>query len=324
MLKQPGIIPWYIDGTNAQVLFRELGESTIYNEPFLDRRLSLDNNEQLLPISINQLMMVSIEQSQPRDWIFHTSFCCSTLLARLLQSPERVLCLKEPIVLNQMAEAFRQTPSNEQMLTVMLNRIAQQLTKPFHTDQQAIIKTSNYMNALLTRVQSVNERSRVLLVWGGIEAFIHSMLKNRTEAEKTLPIFLKALSRDVSNSSHYVAGSDFWSDIAHVWAVQIQLFSEFIERSSVSIGVVSKDEITGQTERVISACDDFFDIEVQRDQSLMKQTLARDSKKQSYDPSKTNQKVSADFAQEIERTKALANSLIPDNALALLAQKALL
>lgn len=324
LLSTPGYVPWQINGAQAQVLFRKLDESTLYDTAFLDQRLVPAQDEMLYSIPIAGMLNNQDNIAPPKNWIFHTSFCCSTLLARLLQVEGKVLSMKEPVILNQLADAFRHNPNNAPQYTGLFKRVADQLSKPFNGEQRVVLKTSNYMNALLNQVHHVNSDSRVLLVWGDIRAFTRSMLKNRAESTKTMPIFLRALQRDVDDQSGYAPGTDFMHDIAHMWAVQIRLFCEFIQSTQLQVATIKKQAILNNTQSTVTACDRFFSLDLQRNNSAITDIMNRDSKRQSNQPS-----VSSDInkSDEHERTlvavEAIANKLIASDALDVLEQQAL-
>lgn len=319
LLDQPGAVPWHINGARSQVWYRVLTEQQLYDSAFLDQRLALGQDESLFSIPLAAVLNHQQAADQPSNWIFHTSFCCSTLLARLLQVDEQVLSVKEPLVLNQLAAAFRQQPERAAQHAKLFGQIAGQLEKPFRPGQVVILKTSNYMNALLNQVQQINRKSRVLLVWGGLKSFIRSMLKNRDEAAKTMPVFLQALIQDVPIKTDYIPGTDFWHDVAHLWGVQIILFANFLANTELEVATVRKRAILADTETVVAACDQFFCIKTNRAEGAIAEIMRRDSKRQGDKPSVTmNNIVDKEEQMMVETVNELALELIPKNALSIL------
>ncbi len=315
LLQLPGAIPWHIDGVNSRVLFRQLSEQALYDAPFVDQRITFSSNEALFAVPISSLLAHQHVPLRNSRWIFHTSFCCSTLLARLLQRPDDVLAIKEPLVFNQLADAYRQQPGNASGYTALLEKISLQLCKPFHPHQQVILKTSNYMNALLMQLQNIDQQSRVVIVWGGIGSFVRSMLKNRQEAVKTLPVFLRSLCKDIEWRHEYQPGNDFWRDIAYLWAAQIRLFSGFLQQQTLSAVTLSKDDIVNHPEQVVSACDRFFGIRDKRDFTSVSSVMNKDSKQQNNSPSMNSELDITAEQQNIAATESLAMGLLPPGAL---------
>ncbi len=324
LLNQPGAVPWHINGAKSQVWYRVLSEQVLYQTAFLDQRLALVKDESLFAASLTLLDEYQQQLVRPVNWIFHTSFCCSTLLARLLQVQNQVLAIKEPIVLNQLADAFRQQPENSKQFIRLFAQITGQLNKQFRSDQMIILKTSNYMNALLNQTHRINNSSRILLVVGGIRSFARSMLKNREEATKTVPVFLRALMHDISIKTDYLPGTDFKQDIAYMWAVQIILFSEFVQNSKLSVAMVKKQDIISNTRAVVSACDQFFGIDSKRTSEEISSIMQRDSKQQDNSPSViANGSIDKREQAMLAAVEELALELIPDNALQTLEAKRL-
>ncbi len=321
LLNMPGYVPWQINGAQGQVIFRKLGHTAVYNAAFLDHRLSRSENETLYSVPITALISDASKIKPPKNWIFHTSFCCSTLLARLLQIDNKVLSMKEPIVLNQLADAFRHSAGNAFQYISLFRQVAAQLNKPFSDNQTIILKTSNYMNALLNQIHHLNNDGRVLLVWGGVRAFARSMLKNKMEAVKTVPVFLRALQQDIDDQYGYLPGTDFTQDIAHMWATQIRLFCEFIENTQLRVATVEKHEIINNTESVVAGCDQFFCIDTQRSSDSLARIMKVDSKHQNSQPSAANDNHQDDSL--VDAVEQVSRDLVPDNVSELLASRAL-
>lgn len=323
ILEQPGYIPWHIDGKKSQVLFRKLDEQSIYAAAFLDQRLSLRQQESTYAVPVQALMNEPVN-CKAHAWIFHTSFCASTLLARLLQIPEKLLVVREPLVLNQLADAFRSRPGNSAAYLPLLQSIAAQLSKPFHSDQQVIIKTSNYMNALLNQVHRMDDTTRVLLVWGDLQSFIRSMYKNREEAIKNVPVFLRALKQDARFQDDYIPGAEFWRDVAYLWAVQVDQFNAYLKDSPLPAATLNKQQITRTPELTVAACDRFLKTGSGRNYEELSDIMDRDSKRQSSKPSVSNTgEMNEEDENEFAAIQELALKLIPDEELSTLQDNAL-
>ena len=92
-----------VDPMRRQLVFRRTTEQAIRGAAFIDGRTDIWTGAPVeLPFS--KALELAPVPERPRRNIFHMSFCGSTLLARLLDRPGKVLALKEPNCLVDLAD----------------------------------------------------------------------------------------------------------------------------------------------------------------------------------------------------------------------------
>lgn len=100
LLTEAEWFPVDVDMRSRAVHFAHLPEAVIEAAPFLDNRLDFD---------LKQVRIVPFESLrgfpavQPA-WLWHTSFCGSTLLARMLHVSPFNISLREPLVLRRLSD----------------------------------------------------------------------------------------------------------------------------------------------------------------------------------------------------------------------------
>jgi hypothetical protein len=111
----------------------------------------------------------------PIHFIFHTSFCCSTLLARALDVPGKSAGLKEPDVLINLANRIIRGDDhpNRQRLELVLRL----LERPLAPGETMIVKPTNFANRLLELVLAMRPASKTVLLYSDLETFLRSLLK---------------------------------------------------------------------------------------------------------------------------------------------------
>ena len=123
-----------------------------------DQLLQHSSDKKELPL---QAFAPAIAQlpAAPCHFIFHSAFCCSTLLARALDVPGRSMGLKEPLVLNDLAQAALAagTPA---AVRAQLEPILSLLARPFAPGETTVIKPSNVANVLIDQILDVRPTSR--------------------------------------------------------------------------------------------------------------------------------------------------------------------
>ncbi len=110
----------------------------------------------------------------PIHFIFHTSFCCSTLLARALDIPGKSIALREPDVLINLANRFIRSEVGERDRLELVLRL---LERPPERDETVIVKPTNFANRLLEPALELRRESRVVLLYSDVETFLRSLLK---------------------------------------------------------------------------------------------------------------------------------------------------
>lgn len=118
----------------------------------------------------------------PLNFIWHTSFCCSTLIAGMLDCPDRNLSLREPFVLVPVADAKRLGVFDRHVVSPRLPEIVFRLldrTAPF----AVTVKPSNFANVLL-RDAIANTSGKMLFLYSDLASFLMSVSKGRLKLHK--------------------------------------------------------------------------------------------------------------------------------------------
>ncbi len=118
---------------------------------------------------------VSEAPEAPIHFIFHTSFCCSTLMLKALDVPGRSFGLREPDVLINLANRFIRTDdaSNRERLRLVLRLLA----RPFEPGESIIVKPTNFANRLALPVLEMSTGSRAVLLYSDARTLLRSILK---------------------------------------------------------------------------------------------------------------------------------------------------
>lgn len=111
----------------------------------------------------------------PLHFIFHTSFCCSTLLARALDVPGVSVALREPDVLINVANRLirSEDQGNRQRLDLVL-RLLERAPNPGET---VIVKPTNFANRIADVALAMRPQARAVLLYSDVETFLRSLLK---------------------------------------------------------------------------------------------------------------------------------------------------
>ena len=158
--------------------FVELGREALRSAPFLDQR-GIPPGARRVEVPIEALVNERAAKG-PTDFppaIFHTAFCCSTLLAKALDRPGSVLSLKEPAILMDLANAYRMLPGQgrQHELPDLTSLVLALLSETAAEGETLLLKPTNAANNLLPLW--IASGAAVILISSTLEDFLVSVIK---------------------------------------------------------------------------------------------------------------------------------------------------
>lgn len=121
-------------------------------------------------------MDVAAVKSPPPHFIFHSAYCCSTLLANAMDMPGVSFGLKEPVMLNDISGWRRRGGQPPEVLAALQTTVAV-LGRPLGAGERIIIKPSNVINALAPALLAASPESKALLLYTPLENYLASIAK---------------------------------------------------------------------------------------------------------------------------------------------------
>jgi hypothetical protein len=109
-------------------------------------------------------------------FIFHSAFCCSTLLARALDIPGTAMALKEPTILNDLV-GWRHRGAKPDRLSEVLEDSLHLLSRPFGSPEATVIKPSNVTSGLVPAMMEIMPEAQALVLYAPIEVYLKSVAK---------------------------------------------------------------------------------------------------------------------------------------------------
>ena len=112
----------------------------------------------------------------PLHFIFHSAFCCSTLLARAFDAPGVAMGLKEPVLLNDLIGWSHRGGTARDIAPVLDDALAL-LSRPFGPGEAVVIKPSNVTNGLAPGMLTMRPDARALLLHAPLPVYLSSIAK---------------------------------------------------------------------------------------------------------------------------------------------------
>ncbi|MFZ4687654.1 MAG: hypothetical protein ACOYLS_00310 [Polymorphobacter sp.] len=169
----------------------------------------------------------------PLHYIFHSAFCCSTLLARAFDAPGLAMGLKEPVLLNDLVGWQLRGGTAAQIAPVLDDGLAL-LARPFAAGEAVVIKPSNLLNGMAPAMLTMRPQSRALLLYAPLRTYLGSVAKKgMTGRLWARDLLVKQLRQGLHpfgySGDDYLGQTDLQA-AAIGWLAQHILFARIIEQ----------------------------------------------------------------------------------------------
>jgi hypothetical protein len=254
--------PDAIDAQNRAVRLCRTPRSALADTAFLDERWDRSGCE-MRSVPLGQLPQPDAP-ARP-VFIWHTAFCCSTLLARCLDRPGANLSLKEPAVLMEIANIRRR--EGPAVSDAWLKAVLPALCQPARGEATVTLKPTNTVNNLIGDVARLFPDSHHLFLTSQLRAFLISIAK-KGEAGRA---FARRLFTIFAMDGHPVARTDprqlmQMSDLqiaALVWQMQVAAMQQAAAQGQGErFAWLDGDVFVARPAEALAAVDGFFGLEL--------------------------------------------------------------
>ena len=257
---------WFLDGldvASGRAGFVLTDRAALSAAPFLDHRWDhADAARATAPLS--RLAAIGSEPA-PLSFIWHTSFCASTLLAACLDSADRCLALKEPGALVVLAALKRSGRLRDPALA---RAVFSLLARRFSPREQVLIKPSNSANTLIAEAAALTT-GPMLLLYSDCESFLLAMARRGFGGFSSVRDLFMTLAADGHPSGRWPADQLLkLTDLqlaALVWRMQM----DGLEAASQMLGGRARSldcrDFLGDPGPTLRAVDDFLGLGLGRE-----------------------------------------------------------
>jgi hypothetical protein len=120
--------------------------------------------------------VAAVGNPAPLRYIFHSAFCCSTLLARALNQPGLAMSLKEPVVLNDLVGWRRRGGVDSDVLRGLDGALTV-MARAFAPQESVVVKPSNVAAAFAGSMLDLRSDSAAVLLYAPLRAYVGSIAK---------------------------------------------------------------------------------------------------------------------------------------------------
>lgn len=256
---------WYLHQMNLdrrELLFVRTTAAELSAASFLDQRFKPSSNSTAI-VSIDEMLpLMPNKAAELPKYIFHTAFCCSTLLARCLDLKGSSLALKEPQVLMTLAN-YRRTHhaglQNPAAARELFKLVSWLLFRRFPSDdgqfQEVIIKPTNTVNNIIQPLLEVDLHSRAILLHSDLESFLISLLKKGEEGRAFGRNLFTIFQMDSAEAQQMAVPQLMRMTDLQIacltWQLQFEHFISAQQRLSASIKTIHCDRLLDDSEAII-------------------------------------------------------------------------
>jgi hypothetical protein len=175
--------------------------------------------------------LVQVPPPAPLHFVFHSAYCCSTLIARAFDRPGWAMGLKEPVILNDIIGWRRRGGQGPDMASV-LDDVLTLLGRPFSPGEAVIVKPSNIVNGMAAAILALRPGAQALLLYAPLRTYLASIAKKGLDGRLWVRTLLLGMLDDKLvdlgfGPRDYLGQSDL--QVAAVgWLAQQRLFARLV------------------------------------------------------------------------------------------------
>lgn len=211
---------------------------------------------------------VSAQQSAaPVHYIFHSAYCCSTLLARAFDCAGLAMGLKEPVILNDVV-GWRRRGGPDAGVARALDSALRLLARPFAPGEATVIKPSTVVNGFAEAMLALRPNASALFLHAPLPDFLGSIARKGMWGRLWIRELLTGMLRDGLIDLGFT-GEDYLKltdlQVAAVcWLGQHALFARLIARFPERTAALDSASLLAEPTTALTALADMFKIELDR------------------------------------------------------------
>lgn len=180
VFESPEWYPIRINWLRRTLEFVRMSPDSYKESVFLDSR-TRHLGKGIFDIRLDDLLLAALTsppQAKIVHYILHTTFCCSTLLARYFELVPSCFVLKEPAVLTQLALSPdpQSSPLWQEVFDLCLRLLT---TRTYGSEEFVIIKPHEPVNSIVTTLLERNARASATFISTDLRFFLLSVLKSQ-------------------------------------------------------------------------------------------------------------------------------------------------
>lgn len=232
-ISDPAWLPHAYNASDDTLIFAHLPRESQRRAVFLDPRF-LARAEKSSPVPVAEIPTAAVRDGAgPIHFIFHTAFCCSTLLARALDVPGVAMGVKEPSVLVSVTRDFatgRRRPGLPAALQITLDL----LSRPLEHGETQVVKPSVVVNHAVPSFLHLRPDAKAIVLYSGLDQFLRAIVRRnldgRAYARNMFRNFAAAIPLDTGYLPEDLFAQTDLQIAAQAWLMQMSFLESVVQR----------------------------------------------------------------------------------------------
>jgi len=200
--------------------------------------------------------------------IFHSAFCCSTLLARAFDIPGVSFGLKEPQILNDVA-GLQMRRADPRQIAAAMDIALLLLARPIDEGEINVIKPSTVVNPLIPLILAMRPELRGVLLHAPLETFLGSVARKEVEGRAWVRELMWKFILSGQADRFGLSDEDLYrqTDLqvaALGWLTQHALFGDAAAKNA-NLRALDSETLMKRPEQNLSALGKLFDLKFDAD-----------------------------------------------------------
>jgi hypothetical protein len=203
-------------------------------------------------------------------FIFHSAFCCSTVLARAFDIPGLAMGLKEPPIFNDIVGWRHRGGGPPARVAQVIDHVTALLARPLSPGETMIIKPGNLANGFARSILAMRKQTKALLLYAPLNIYLRSIAKKEMTGRLWVRDLLVKLLKDGLvdlgfSTEDYLAQTDL--QVAAVgWLAQQALFARLAsEFGPDRVRTLDSETLLANPRAVMQALCIFYGLDLQPD-----------------------------------------------------------
>jgi hypothetical protein len=230
-----------------------------------------------------QEAMTAAPPAAPIHFIFHSAYCCSTLLAAIFDIPGIATSYKEPQILNDVV-GWRHRGAPPHQIAEVLDNSLRLLARPFEPGEACVVKPSNLVNGLIDAMLKLRPDARCVLLHAPLRDFVTSIARKGMAGRLWVR---ELLSRQLAEGfidlgfepRDYLLHTDLQAG-AVGWLAQQAQFARLARQWPERVRTLDSEQLVERSTEAVGRCAEWFGLplgEAARD-AVVGEQFARNAK----------------------------------------------
>lgn len=208
--------------------------------------------------------LAAASEPAPIHFVFHSAFCCSTLVARAFDRPGANFALKEPMILNDLVGWRRRGAAGRDVAEVTDGAL-RLLARSFEPGETVVVKPSNIVNGLIPLLMALRPDARAVFLYAPLPVFLTSVAKKGLDGRLWVRELLAGFRKDglvqrLGFDDEALFGQTDLQIAAIGWLAQQALFAELLEKLGRRVRSLDSETLLDGPDQALAALAEMFSV----------------------------------------------------------------